>query len=161
MELTFTKLSQDVNVDEFDIDNGLIKQNIRDSYFNQVKNISCTKSIALDGKIIGFYEIMALSVKDPFDSECDDKYFVVFLKYIFIVPEHRNRGFGSLAIKNIIRETRRFCDFIGIRFLIIHALNEYVEWYENRGFLCIKKFENHTDMCFDFRDTDKYNSFLD
>lgn len=161
MELKIVKITEDIDVDKYNFDNGSIKELLRHAYYYQVKKISCTQCIKLDDTVIGFYQLKIITIDDSFEPECNDKYSAVLLNCIYIMPEYRNNGYGTAILEEIIAQILDLNRHISIRFLMIYALSDRVNWYKKCGFETVKTEETLNTMTFDFRDTTEYSKFCE
>lgn len=140
-KLSFTKLKTEEEVDlNFTCGIGYIDEYIRSCYYPFVckhENIYLCK---INSEIVGY---AAISIKEIDTNKidlmteyyADSKSFgIVYLNYIAIRESKQKLGFGTYFLAMLIRLVKEYSKILPLRFIIIEALKEKIDWYQKRGF---------------------------
>ena len=124
---------------EFDCGNSSINSYLKDSaFYNHILKINRTKIIENEGKIIAFITLSLIELLGDEDIEGNIKYFGVYLEYIGVDKKYQKKGIGSFLIDYIFEETYNISEFIGLRYIILDAIKDKKNWYEQIGFKDMK-----------------------
>jgi hypothetical protein len=141
-ELFFNKINRPIT--EFNCGNNSIEDSIKNSYFQNLCEISYTFEVTYSKQVVGYF-CLKLHTIEPVDlpEEIGDVdlgrpflFYAVEIKYLAIWKYIQKKGIGTAIIKTIICLLREYNSNIPYRFVYIDALPELVEWYKKLGFSC-------------------------
>lgn len=92
------------------------------------------------GRVVGFYALASASVQRSLTTgavrrNMPDPIPVVLLSRLAVDRKEQGKGLGKALLRDAIIRTVRAADLIGVRALLVHAINdEALKFYSNFGF---------------------------
>lgn len=125
-----------------------------------------TKIVVHNDNIIAFYTIKMYNLITENDDYGRDIIPTYELQYLAVDSEYTCKGIGSELLKRIITNVEAYSKKIGGSYLIIHALNDKVDWYQNRGFTHIIDLNNDNkkttkSLCWNLIDETKIDEYFE
>ena len=135
------------------------------AYYEHIRKISFVYLVYLDEEIIGFFSIkiskISLPLENDFESSNEnDEFGALLLQNLAIRQGYQGHGFGSNVLEFLVGLVFGYGKSINLRFLILNAVKDKVDWYKKRNFLTVNKDELKDAsptvfMIMDFIDLDK------
>lgn len=170
--IRFVPIKKTIDDTKIQISNGSIKNKLRLSYIDSLSKVSATQKIMIGEEVIGYFVIKTdiFTYDKAYENleteefeENEQKFSMIVLDLICIDEKYQNRSYGTTVLKYIIKKSKKISEFAGIRFLLVDALYEKVNWYSDNGFIAIQEVDElhpTVKMIIDFRDNDKYNQMV-
>ena len=115
-----------------------LNQMMKEAYWLTLTRKAKACHILLNGEVIGgcMYRMTELYEEDDeeFTSGIIRSNPVCEILYLVIGKPFRRNGYGRRVLKDLINEIRSVSEFIPIRYIIIEAFSDLVEWYQENGF---------------------------
>lgn len=137
----------DIN-DNFDCGVDYLNKNLKDDYYAHLCNQDYIRVCRINNEIVGYCNISIKELEmqyndkvsdEGYDGDIKKSFGIVFLRYIMVHIDKQHKGIGREFLAQIITTIKTMRQFLPIRFIVIDALKERVEWYEKIGF---KKINN-------------------
>jgi hypothetical protein len=161
-------IDQKNKINNFKCGNKLIETFLyHDAYYQQIMCIKKTSVIILNEMLLGFYSLenKIINIYDD-DYSNQDGLQCICLSYIAIDINYQNKGIGSKILYAIIQQIKtEISPVIPCSGIIIDAIIDRQQWYENLGFEVVKIKKNNHDltvpMFLDFRNKEIIDSFFE
>lgn len=155
-------ISKPLGAEILHIDNGSISNQLESCYEYKLKKLKSAKEIVTDNEVVGYY-ITKMETIDNSDFDENEVYFATCLDILYLNKSFRNQGIGKNILFSIVKKSKAFSDDFGIRFLLVHALREKVNWYSSKGFIVIDD-DNKSPtvlMVMDFIDRQEIDNYVE
>lgn len=134
-------LTSDHDVSEFDCGEASLNDWLhRRALKNQERGGTRTYVVCAGMKVLAYYSLAANAVRREVASSkvsrnMPDPIPVTLLGRLAVDRRYQERGFGKGMLKDAVLRTLQAADKIGIRAIMVHALNEDAKrYYQRRGF---------------------------
>lgn len=139
--LSYTPITEESVLKDFDCGNASVNQLIADSYYPHLLKQSRTYQIKMQDHTVGFYRLSVRSVSlENSDASMADFYWgtpsygAVCLDYIAVDAGIHHLGIGTVALKSIVQQAQALAQSWPVRLLVLDALRNKAPWYSNMGF---------------------------
>ena len=156
---TFTakRVTQSCETDMFDCGNGSIEARIKGMYYASLLREGYGYAIIsrIDNKetVIGYYFLRLTTMVGPNDEMNEDyrseiygyenpfHYAVIEISFLAVRKDRQGEKIGTTVLAQIIKFIMHQAKTLPIRFIVIDALKEKVDWYTDIGFIPIGTYE--------------------
>lgn len=165
-EILIKDIDTSDNVNDFRSDNPSLNNYLNsNAYYEHIMHFANTKVVKISNRVIAYFTMQAkeIQINEEYgDSFC---YPLVYLKYLAVDENFQGNGIGTALLQYIILKSEEFSKFVGLRCLLIDALNEKIDWYHDRGFELLDDTSTSnsptTQMYFDFRNQALIDDYME
>lgn len=148
---TFELLTKEHDLSYFQCDSKDLNDFLKDDALIQQKNkFNITKLICCDKKIIGYFSLLADTIKinklseedsNKLNEKTDFKELPAIKIGRFAIDEtYTNKGLGTLILENIMNIIYILStEYIGVRYITVDGYAKAYNFYEKNGFSVLKK----------------------
>ena len=165
LSLRKIKNQSDINID-FTCGLSYIDEYIKNAYYPNICGHEYLYCCYENDEIVGYCSISIREVEDKYiervskDYYSDDtRYFATFyIRYIAVDINKQNNKIGTKFLKMIILYMKNYIKSFPVRFIILEALKDKIDWYEKIGFQIIDKEEKNDNkkMYYDLFGEEEY-----
>lgn len=121
-----------------------IDDRIKDAYSKTICKQGLAYNIYVDGYLIGNCMIKLVVLRDEANDYyvTDHEYAALEISYIAIDRRVQGNGIGTRVLARLISDAEKLSKILPIRFLVLDALDDKVQWYLDAGFTTYPKRED-------------------
>ena len=142
-KLKLSLVKPNIESSSFDCGVKSINSYVKLSYYPLLLQQAYTFEVTLDGRVLGYYQILFREIELSYFPEeiseykCEEKentLSAVHVRFIAVDKKYQRNGIGTTILQIIIKQIRSLSNLWPIRIITIDAILPLVEWYKKMDF---------------------------